>query len=546
MAMRLSDQEAASSRCDSLRLTACEIHRDQILLKQYGEECLTLMRSHAGSLRVQRSGTLVIIALCEKQQIPTMLGELGAITQLFLAWKLHVNDETFCKSVIVALRSLSVAECNRAKICTPTGLRVLLSTLRTFPRRESIQIAGAALVANLTFECEERGRSVLEAGGLPVLLQGLDHFHTASSARLHVNSCMALRNLMSSAGASEEVFKVDESLSSFQHIIRVHTEPLPVQESLYVLLSVLKCVNSLLIRNEVRTNIHNLLLQFLQRTVREPPAVFERCHELCFALLRANVAVGEATCFPASDNKALEIAIAYGDCYTQRNTPSAANVIASASMWIRLLMKDETNRRLVVKIPNGIGTLVQCVVCLANRPSHVEHALLALGNAVFDSDIGKVSVRENGGLRSVAEVMRLHCSIAAVSEACLLTIQGMCSKDEENGKLAVSLSMHALCIDAMKSFSNNPSIQERGLAAINSLGSSTEIIHALREERVMDIADDAKRKYPYSRNIVALHSRIESILGENCKWAWSQTKDDAKQRRLMLFRKSSSKRIDTW
>lgn len=501
----------AAECCDNLRMLCYESGKDARLYGPAVQSCLGLMRSFAEERCVQSSGLLALAALCEKQQLSGLIGKNGGVHQLLNAWTVFTDDGAVVKNAIVTMRSLSDVERNREIFCTDNGIQKLTESLQAFSHRASIQKAAAALIANLCFENGERKQQVIRNNAVLLLIQCLGRFDTPNHFRLHTNTCLALRNISVDKSGCDEILDKDRDLTTILKVIEVsYSHSSTARESLGILLNLAVQRSTSLSQSCVET-VMATLVGFLKRTLRYSSR-YDECHEICFATVRGLVSGNHQQMSLDQRQEIFRVAVTHAKEYMSCKSPLSVTVVTNICMCIRVMLMDSENRRCFSETCGGPQTLVQCISFLSNRPLHVEHALVALGNAVFDSARGKEEVGQSDGIRIVHDVMHKHYYISSVAEACLLAIHGICSSDENNGKIATEVLLHDMCVRMMNTFRDNHAIQERGLASIVSLGATPDAVRELRNVSALEVAQAATKAYPFSKAIAAQETKIRNLV----------------------------------
>lgn len=531
----------ATKCCDDLRRLSCESGMDAGLYHSAVLSCLNLMRSFRVDRCVQNSGLLAVAALCEKQQLSALIGDNGGVHQLLDAWNRFAGDDALVKNCVVTMRSLSETEQNREVFCVNNGIEKLMETLHTFPHRASIQIAAAVLIANLCFENEERRQRAIRNNAATLLINGLRQFDTPIHFRLHTNTCLALRNISVDKSGCDAILERDQDLQTIMKVIETsYSHSSTTRESLGILLNLAVQMGSANLSQSCVEGIIALLLGVLNKTLRHS-SKYDECHEICFAAIRSFVNTTNSNrqlAFLSHRQQFFRLALMYAKEYMSSKSPLSVPIVTNICTCVRVLLVDSENRQCFSDACDGARILVQCILFLSNRPLHVEHALVALGNAVFDSSRGKEEARQSDGIRIVLDVMNQNYYISAVAEASLLAIHGICSLDERNGKIATEASAHKACVQTMSCFRDNPAIQERGLAAMLSLGTAPDVVKELKSVSALEIAQAATKAFPFSKAIAAQESKIRSLVeGE-------VTLDHNSQDRLTRRKKSFP--LQTW
>ncbi|KAI0560489.1 Armadillo-like helical domain containing protein [Gracilaria domingensis] len=509
-----TSQQAALC-CDELRILACDFEGDHVKLKPSVEKCIKLMDSHASEVKVQKSATLALMVLCEKHKMAEFMGQEGVVPLVVSALNVFSKDQALVKNAILLTRSLLLVEVNRSIFCEHRGFKALSSAMIAFPDRESIQCSAAALIATICYENEGRRLLAFASGVLPLLVDALNRYEGPIHWKVQSNVCMALRNLSRESVICKEILSQGGVLRTIGNIIKPNSNPLAIEEALGVCLNIVTAPISEC--SEMLENASHILVGFVMEFLSSTVKSFRRngkCHEMGFALLRACEPLERG---PSEENRRTErmrIAVLYAAAYASNRSSSSVSIVSSSCLLIRTMLIDSTNRRLFSEVGRSVATLVRSIAFLTHSPVHVEHSLLALGNAVFDSPAGKLKACEWGALRFIANAMKINHTNAAVAEAGLITIHGLCIDNEKVGNLASSFKFHDLCTETMAAFEASPTIQERGLAALLSMGYGRQAKKQLHASNAMQAAERAADLYPYSKNILALRAKLESLEGD--------------------------------
>lgn len=507
---------AATGFCDELRTLACDPLQETQLLREGLESCTKFMLSFAESCSVQKSGLLALAILCEKQQLTEAAGGGNGVQLVVNAWQRFPEDCDLVKNAIVTMRSLSGLEGLREQFCDLNGLRLLIKSMQRFSERASIQCAAFALLANLGFESESRKQQIVESGAISVALEAVERFKSSGNKRLHTNACIALRNLSASVSGVEEILRNDEGLSIILEVLNpICHKPSTADEALGIVANLVLGSSSPL-HPLLQPRIEGILdkiLEFL-RCIIDRLLDCGTSQELCYAIL-AGIAKQTPDLITYERNKEiLQLAILSARTCVSLKSAQRVSVVTQVCSCIRVLLCHENNRRCFAEIPESVEIVTDCVEFLSNRPLHVEHALVALGNAVFDSTERKRRVRDAGAIDIVHSVIERHFYVAPVAEAALRCLHAICIGDDTNSELALGAGVHSMCLHVMTSFPKNAMLQERGLAVLLILAAAPNGSNALREVKALDVAKDASRVFPYSRAIAAQEASLRVLVDD--------------------------------
>ncbi|CDF34047.1 unnamed protein product [Chondrus crispus] len=314
----------------------------------------------------------------------------------------------------------------------------------------------------------------------------------------------------------DEILRVDPELRAIAKVLQTSgSHSSTASEALGVVYNVVVGKGTASLSTTCAEQILSSILSFLDRTHRYL-SKYDACHEICLATTCSVVHTTDKVKEQLSlklRQQLVAASLKYSQKYMSFKSPLSPSIVTNACTCIRVLVVDsETRAEFANTDGNGPCTLVKCVTFLSERPLQVEHALLALGNAVFDSSRGKEQVRLSGGIQVVLDVINRNYFVASVAEASLLAIQGICTQDDSSGNLATTLKVHGACVRTMNSFRDNPAIQERALAAMLSFGTDGEAVRELKALSVLDIAATAAAAFPFSKLIAAQEHQLRWLV----------------------------------
>lgn len=535
----VSNSREATKACNALRLAACDGARNADEFCPGIELCLELLRYYADDVGVQKSGVLALAGLCEGQKLGELIGERGGVRVIFDAWVRFPEDSSLLKNIIVTCRSLTQHERNRVDFYALGGIEKTVAAMRWCFLRASIQSDASALLTNLCYENTTRKVSVASGFAIPGIVAAMERFNTLSDSRLQTNACMALRNLAAGGPDCETSLIAAGAVSRLTHAVETYRGFVKlVEEALGALtnLAVSKRLHFGAI--QACAPVLSAAVRFL-RSSKSSPTRYRRCHELAFILVRALAAGNEQCCATVRESESgleqIVATVASHVALPHDALHGSLPAIAKACMALRLLAFNAENRRAIAGMPQGIRTIVECVRCLEYRPLDVEHALLALGNVVFDIDQAKCDVEAYGGLRVVVNILNNHKCISAVAEAGCSALRALCLGSTRNCIVTTNIMGHSVCAEIMASFGENVTLQEQAMSAILSMASGPGAIENIRHSNVSLVAEKAAQRFPYATTLVAQEAKLQELLA-------STSTSHASEPPLRL-RKNKSKRL---
>lgn len=503
--------EEAVSICDELRRLACEPAREVGAYREGVKPCLELMTCFSEDCAVQKSGLLALAVLCEKQKLSALIGKTNGVRVVLDAWHWFHFDEHLVKNAIVTMRSLSDIEGNRAEFCMLGGVQLLTNTMRTFTLRTSIQIAAAALIANLCFESDPRRQELAASGVVGLLLEDLTRTSASartesSSSRLQTNACLALRNLSAGASGCEQLISRDEDLDIVLAVIEADNKQGAVEEALGIIANVAFSGIHTTLKPTCHEAIVLKIVSFLQTSSNR--ANSEQSHELCYAIATALAKTPQAP-LHGQERELLRLAVASAQAFQSGPTARSAGVVAQACVLLRVLLCTASNREEFHLDGNNTRILVRCVDHLSGRPLHVVHALLALGNATFDSAAAKSAAQDAHAIERAHRALEGHMNVAGVAEAALRALHAVCMGSGRGALRAVRDGVCVTCVRVADCWPGNAVLQERALAVVLCLreAGGPEL---LRE--ALGAAKRATGAFPFSKTLAAQEGALKAFV----------------------------------
>lgn len=511
--LSVARREDAELWLDNLRCMAMDpaVCRTGVF-NQKSKACLKLMGYHDRDLPIQKAGLLALAALCETQKLSQQLGSSGGVSVLVSTWGRFSTDDVLVKSAIVTMRSLSDFEGNRDVFCKSGGMSLLARSISHFSERASIQAAGAGLLTNLTFGNEERKRLAIEHDLIPLLIASLQRFTKTKNERVKVNICLVMQNLSACEEGCMQMKSEDIGLTAMLKLANDRCQ------SIRVITAALGTIQNVMdhggisdLSKEILGTAMDVILEFIERTI---DARMMDAFELAFSILRS-IVVHYDSMENSKKCKILELSVLRLRESMENEGQESVVVVTNICACIRVMMRNEMSRVSFGTVPQGFQVLVGAVQFLSGRPLHLEHALIALGNSVFENSEGKETVRRLGGISLIHSILTRYPCMSHLAEAALLAIQAICSGSLINGEMASDIFMHELCIKVMRGLAENPVIQEQGLAAIVSFGGSDKAREQLKRTAAVRVAEQATQDFPFSKAIRAQEMVLRGIMSSH-------------------------------
>ena len=541
----LNDETATGDivrACDEFRKAAFDEHEDDLATCEYVFRCVSIMKAHPRDGEIQISAALALTALCEKRKLGQFIGECGGLEALLVSLHSFIHDHGVVKSHLVLCRSLLACAENRHRFRIHSGLKLLVNAMDLHPKRSTIQRISCFLISVLSCEHDIERYRFVENGVIPSLMNVLQRFDIAQERSMHLDACRTLANLTRFSGFCTHVVNADFYLSAMSRLIEGSDDNELAYSTLCIFRNILTHHKTVKFPLSVGRRVTLTMLGFLDETSLEPLR-FRMCHEVCFSLLRSELLNEDHVIEPVFF---LRLCMTYVRAYLKTATTRLQEhaVVAHSCACLRLMLFAAHNRVDFRRIPESIETLVRAISLLSARPIRVEQALLALGNAIFDSEESQARADAANIFQIVAETMGKNHFNAAVIIASFQTIHAVCAKNHRTVEKAISLGTQTLCLKSLRFFKDNPHVQEAGLATITALAQTETGVLALHRSLALKVVRRAQEQFPFSQKILLLTESIADLMGEKTALR-KQTAptDEARKQSLAarLIRKLSSK-----
>lgn len=418
------------------------------------------------------------------------LVKVGAIESVIAAVDAQAEEgtEDACVSALKVLRNLTQSEESRAQICKSSGLEAVCKTMKHHSDSERTLSHAALVLSNLTFGNIQMKELVGMLGGLEAIAKGMKEHkdHQAMQAR----GSLALRNLCfqcdynqglaGEAGVSEALINATDWYMDDREVVH----------QCCVALANLSNLSEKNREKIVQAGGASILIKLMKTYPNSSSA-----NDDAIAVIR-NIAVGNA-------EAQLEIGISGGVncmCGAIEKFARHERIPDKACTAIRYLCFLPENR-VRVRESRGIEAIIGALKANIDRVATVENALLAIGNATFESVENKSVVGRCGGITAIIEAVERHRLSEQIQEHGCRVLRNLSDGFEMNRKLEAQNGAINTGVFAMMGCPDNPSVQEQACAMLLNISLSRMFLEQLRKADVERLAEKALSSHPKHRGV---------------------------------------------
>lgn len=515
----IQDAKSTCAECNALRTFAVDSCVFSDVLEPYVPKLYDCMRQHLSDVSVQKCAVMALASLGEKKGLRWQLVFDGRLGDLLDVWKRHQIDESLVKDVLVLLRTVSAEEASRSLLCDSDVIPCTIQCMTLFPQRPSLLSYCISLLTNLTYDASVAKSLVCGNGGVKALFVCLRRFQTVLHTKLHGKGCALLKNLSSDCEVAQELIIAEDGVDYLRNAFLRHRANCDVVEQSLSALRNLACSSRQYF--EI-TSVYSPLLEELVRFLvcsESSQAKYGRAHELCISLLSA----------VASENSVLQegigelggvaavIDVTHAHLMERQDCGHAlaCSVPQRAAVFLRRMAFVAGNRVILRASAHGIHVLVELVRKLRTESLLVEQALLALGNNLFDSEVGKARLLELNGVCAILSVMTTHPHVSGLQDACCLSLRAVCDGSRANSDETVKLGGIEAFIHVLRTYNENATLQEHGLATLIVLVQNSGIGVERYRSSIQEVACAAAETFRHSPVIKAQRALLNEELDES-------------------------------
>lgn len=432
---------------------------------------------------------LVAITLYDKSAIEEMV-KGGAIEgfPIVLDAQEGSGTEDACVSVLKTIRNLTQTPENRTQIWKAAGIEAIVKAMNTHMESARVVSHSALVLSNLAFGNAEIKEAVGQLGGLSAISEGMKKHKDCQAVQ--ARGCLALRNLCFQSEDNQRIAGENGAAEALLDAIEFYTEDREVVHQSCVALMNLSNVNE-----ENRAKIVDAkggaILVKLMQTYSDSPTV----HDDCISIIR-NISVG-------SSAAQLEIGLKGGvACICEGITkfPKNDKLADKACSALRYLCFLPENR-VKVQECQGIEAIVAALKTNINNTGVVENALLAIGNATFESEDNKTKVGKCGGIVGIINAIEQHRMNVDIQEHGCRVLRNLADGLEFNRRLEAESGGIRTAVFAMMGFPENASVQEQASAMLLNIALSSAYMDKLEEADVARLAEKALNAHSKHRGV---------------------------------------------
>lgn len=390
---------------------------------------------------------------------------------------------------IKMLRNMTQTEENRANIVKLKGIEAVIEAMKHSTGSPRILSHSALVLSNLTFGNADIKTAVGEMGGIASIAKAMkDH---KDFQAMQARGSLALRNLSYNSEKNQKIAGECGAVESLLRGVEQYQDDREVVHQSCVALTNLSNENlenrSLMVQARGGTIAVHLMKKYADSAT---------VHDDAISIIR-NIAVG-------SPQAQEEIGASGGTACVCRALDvfgKEQKIIDKSCMALRYLCFLPMNRSLVQEA-KGLENLTSIMGKFISNAKTVEHALLAIGNATFESAESKAIIGRCGGIVAIISAVEQHRMNVSIQEHGCRVLRNLADGFELNRRLEAESGAVTTGVFSLMGFPDNASVQEQACAMLLNIGQSTANVEKLRQADVARLAEKA----------ISLHSKHRGIL----------------------------------
>jgi len=456
------------------------------------------LRSIVVALRKHHSSSEVVEYGCRALQALTLhesstakeLVKVGAIENIVDVVNAQANNGTddACVSALKTLRNLTQSEENRASIFEVGGAEAIIKMMTENSDKARTASHAALVLSNLAFGNPEIKEAIGKLGGLTEIARGMKEHQDFQA--MQARGSLALRNLCFNSEENQKIAGENGAVEALLAAIESYMDDREVVHQSCVALTNLSNVNEANRTKIVASGGGATLVKLMKRYSESATATDD-----CISIIR-NISVG-------SSDAQLEVGLSGGVaciCKAMAKFPKDTKLIDKSCTAIRYLCFLPANRD-KVRESNGIEAIVAGLKANMSTPNAVENALLAIGNATFESEENKAIIGRCGGITVIINAVEQHRLSPSIQEHGCRVLRNLADGFEFNRMLEAEAGGISTGVFAMMGYPDNASVQEQACAMLLNIALSQNNLAKMSQADVERLAEKALSLHPKNRGV---------------------------------------------
>lgn len=451
---------------------------------------LTIQKHSQSSDVVHHACSALAAFTLHDRSIVGDLVKAGCINSIISAIRAQAQrgNEDARVSALKVLRNLTQDEQNREQIYKSSGIQAICDMINNQDIGERALSHSALVLSNLTFANSQMKEEVGRLGGLAMIAKGmLKHpDHQAVQAR----GSLALRNLCFQSEYNQSIAAEAQVPKALLAAIDKYIDDREVVHQSCVALANISNISEQNREKIVKAGGSPTIVKLMQLYPDSQSATDD-----ALSILR-NIAVG-------SSAAQLEVGVKGGVacvCHALHKFGKNPKIADKACTALRYLCFLPDNR-VRVRDCKGIEGLVNALNSNMSNVGIVENALLAIGNATFESEDNKSLVGKCGGIATIIEAVGRHRLAEPIQEHGCRVLRNLSDGFEYNRMIAAEKGAIKTGMFAMLGYPENPSVQEQAAAMLLNLTLSDENIDQMRDTDIERLAEKALKLHQKHRGV---------------------------------------------
>eukprot|EP00172_Hildenbrandia_rubra_P001750 Plantae.Rhodophyta-Hildenbrandia_rubra.ctg23350.p1 GENE.Plantae.Rhodophyta-Hildenbrandia_rubra.ctg23350~~Plantae.Rhodophyta-Hildenbrandia_rubra.ctg23350.p1 ORF type:complete len:601 (-),score=103.04 Plantae.Rhodophyta-Hildenbrandia_rubra.ctg23350:2496-4298(-) len=432
---------------------------------------------------------LTSFALFASSAIAEMV-KVGVIKAILEAVAKHSEmDNTMAVAAgIKTLRNLTTTAEDRKQIVEEHGIGVIIAAMRKHAENPRIASQCCLVLSNLSFGSTENKEKIGNGGGIAAISEAMKTHRDYQPVQ--ARGSLALRNLCYLSEANQGAAGEGNAIDSLLIAIETYPKDREVVHQSCVAITNLSNLNeknrSLIVRNRGAEIIVNLMKAFPDSAT---------VNDDCVGVLR-NVSVGnERAQIELGKNGGIECIVG-----AMKRLPTNSKVAEKACASLRYLCFLADNRKRIHEC-QGMQTIIQAMAKNEDSPTAVENAMLAIGNASFESLENKETAGRCGGIQALVSATERHRQSAVIQEHGCRVLRNLSDGCEMNQRLEAEHGAINTAVFAMMGYLQNASVQEQGCAMLLNIAMCEVNRAKLEEADVEQLVEKALKNHTHHRGV---------------------------------------------
>lgn len=432
---------------------------------------------------------LLTFTLLDNNLIREML-ILGAVESIISSVQAMGDSKSVDAKVaaLKMLRALTQEEESRVQIWNAGGVQVISHVMTQSSRCPRTLSHSALVLSNLAFGNKNIKDAVGLEGGIATIAKAMrDH---SDFQAMQARGSLALRNLSFGSEANQQIGGEAGAAESLVGAIQRFEDDREIVHQSCMALGNLSNENVENRKRIVAAGGTAVLIKLMQKFAESATM-----HDDCLLVLRNIATESQQAQEEAGNYGGIGVILSALDKF--RRDEKVCEKGCAALRYLCFLTK---NRERVARL-GGMEGMIKVLKAHLQDRGVVEHALLAIGNATFESDENKEHVGNCGGIPTIVKAVEQNRLDVDIQEHGCRVLRNLVDDMDTNCDLAVQGGAITMGVFAMMGFADKASVQEQACAMLLNMAHNNEVLEKLRQADVMRLAERALVNHSKNRGV---------------------------------------------